>query len=1080
MARRAIFRTAAALAAAWMLLAGPAAWSQAQKGNLKPGIETCKQTFGDADKDGKTIDSVLDNLEGLVAKGKLTAAEPKPDAQADRQNAPRDDKAAKQTIAMVKAGPPALPNRMVIAQARQARQWIKSYIRQGQAELEKAKRAKDPKVARVHLKAALLQADKVRNITRRLATALTPDSGGGAQRTPGARKNIHLNTDTPLMRRLKHMVKTSQRSVKTSQRSGVSSGAAPSDVYEAWEGVPAKGFLSTQGTGFFQGRFEQKKGRIKLESGRTVDVRPLIQALRKVAPQAARKPLFREVPSPTGGRPELRLSPEALKAVHNPATRKKMVKVGGVDLNVTFDLLSFAGVSDLRGGGPAKVIESPVLVSLGELYRRLKPYAGSPARWRELPDELRYPAGLERLHGYVLDPRTKDVFLVGTPARGPETRIDVDSLILGLRSVWAKGDTPSVSLDPMPGNAGGPQYSRVYNVPSDSVAAKIMLDADYAMKRIMAGHLKVNQPGYASYADILRRERPSGGIGNRFWLHPTPLGWNDVHQSANGRTVLVETRVQLLTEAQKRIAAGVAATRAEKYSGQVYGPAKRAADNFTRFYDRFERAPEIRPKGTFVLLHGLLDVVTLANFWRRARFEHTVLQNFSRLPVRRLSVPAHYSGITVSLYEEVRRTRQMVQTIIHTLSGGVKMRIRSSGRSVETYQDMVTNTLERAVDSFQPQRGFAQPVSLTFALPRAGGEEGTRTGQLFELGLANLRRGKYKVARGKFTELTRIDPFLTDAWANLATAESLLGNHKAAIAAINKALLQEPADIGLRQNAIMVLSRADKVMDLAIVDPALRRDASGEYALAGFLAWAREDNRLVEKFAEKALRLWEDNADGYFLRAQVRKPMSRGWTRDIDRAIRLYRRQLKENDRGRTRLALTLAWRAQAQRIDLGRRTDDRLLNNPGALRHLMLVADRAARDAAEAAQLSPRLGLAPSVEIELLTWRVGIFQAIGRPWDMSEILRRADRLARKFPDFAPGHRVRAYALGTAGKVPAAVEAISRAIELNPKLHGALPERAGMRAMLRDCAGARADIGRAHELGLDVAPEIESFVKQCR
>ena len=59
-------------------------------------------------------------------------------------------------------------------------------------------------------------------------------------------------------------------------------------------------------------------------------------------------------------------------------------------------------------------------------------------------------------------------------------------MIVALAFVYRDNRTPQVSLDPDPALPAGPQVSRVLGIPPDSSFARVLLDADYAMKRILA------------------------------------------------------------------------------------------------------------------------------------------------------------------------------------------------------------------------------------------------------------------------------------------------------------------------------------------------------------------------------------------------------------------------------------------------------------------------------------------------------------------------------------------------------------------------------------------------------------------
>jgi hypothetical protein len=401
--------------------------------------------------------------------------------------------------------------------------------------------------------------------------------------------------------------------------------------------------------------YDSKQGAIVVGDGRKVNIKPMMAALEKVAPAAAKQPF---VASPGGG---LRLSPAVQRAlVQNGSALRK---VGGVELDVTFENLALLGVPEMRVTGPATLIDNPVMISLRRLVAAAKPYADSAEHWRSLPEDIRYLGGLGRVHGYVLDPSTKDVFIVGTPAISREARLDIDLFTVLMETVWAKGLTPGVSIDPMPAGSSGsddsprrsnitrgrdgtaidwlaPMRTRLINLPSDALVSRIMLDADYEMKRINYGLVKVD---FKTYVDVLKDEKYRPYLG-RWWFQPIPLNSNTVRVSASGRVLLYDAGVQLLSESMTVENAALAGT------GEADPLTERAAEEFTRGYQHLESSPTVKPAGVFALLRGITDIVTMGKVLRDSEVDYSVLDEFRRLPYRHLSgaeaVPTSYPVLT--------------------------------------------------------------------------------------------------------------------------------------------------------------------------------------------------------------------------------------------------------------------------------------------------------------------------------------------------------------------------------------------------------------------------------------------------
>ncbi|MEK7874319.1 MAG: hypothetical protein AAB502_10750, partial [Chloroflexota bacterium] len=281
---------------------------------------------------------------------------------------------------------------------------------------------------------------------------------------------------------------------------------------------------------------------LETDGGGRIDIRSIRDAVGKVDPSSRGKPLF--VPCTQDGR--VCPSETLYKHVATPDRRAELSKVGGVALDVTFDMLKTSGIADFRQGIQIRLVDAPYLVSLKKLHAAVKPFA-ERNQWDRLPDHLRHPGGLQRVHGFVLDPQDQDIHLVGTPAREKHLRLDIDSLILALRVTWRDGRLMGVSLDPKPDDRGGPQYSRHINVPADSVPAKIMLDADYAMKAIIFG-TGFNKDQSLLPVSKLLGAAPDQPMSARFWLNPVRLTHDALQVSQTRRTVLFESQVQALTE----------------------------------------------------------------------------------------------------------------------------------------------------------------------------------------------------------------------------------------------------------------------------------------------------------------------------------------------------------------------------------------------------------------------------------------------------------------------------------------------------------------------------------------------------
>ncbi|MBL7790798.1 MAG: DUF1598 domain-containing protein [Saprospiraceae bacterium] len=150
--------------------------------------------------------------------------------------------------------------------------------------------------------------------------------------------------------------------------------------------------------------------------------------------------------------------------------------------------------------------------------------------------------GMSLLEGYILDPENHDIILFGKrdPSRRPLNFFDV---LINFQSVFGNSyQAPYCSLDPLPENmkkleevfhskydsyqdqfdaansAIGGQQVVVGGVPNYSNHAFIMIYADYQMKAVSQGYIKI--PGIRSLIEIYKSiPDKEVSLSSRFWFH---------------------------------------------------------------------------------------------------------------------------------------------------------------------------------------------------------------------------------------------------------------------------------------------------------------------------------------------------------------------------------------------------------------------------------------------------------------------------------------------------------------------------------------------------------------------------------
>ena len=796
-----------------------------------------------------------------------------------------------------------------------------------------------------------------------------------------------------------------------------------------------------------------------------LDLSPLHAAIDAVAPSMTGKALLGACDG-GGACPTL----EFLRLLASPETRAKLRTIGGVALDATFDVLAVSGIPDFRAGVDIKLVENPVLISLNKLEAAAARYAKD---WNTLPEALRYPGGIERVHGYVLDPDRDDIVLIGSPATDPMRRLDIDMVVLAVRQVWREGKTMAVSLDPLPNDLGGPQYPRVIDTPADSIVARTMLDADYAMKRMM--NLAPGS-GPVDMAAVFHAARIEAST-SRFWLNPRYLGRNAVYRSQSGRTMLVETGVEVLTEemflsnGQFRGSGGSATT-----------PDREAAV-FNAAYGRIEDSLDINPRGIFNRLHGLIDVVTLAKIWRNSGLRNDLLARIAQLPYRHLAGPE----ATPSAYRGVMSEVASADGALFQIVGGVQLELRQTADSERTYADRASAQLESLVDAGGASANVAQRVSLAFGLPSASAQSASEIDKALLAGQRALEGRDFETGERSFHQALQLDPTLPAAYAGLARIFLEEGRFRDAAGEALRAIALAPSNDTYRTLIDDIVWRTDPKSAYPTFDDAARETLSRYYVNLAMLAGRQKNAALVERFAGWAVDVWEENGDAHMLRAFAHPVADiRQSQRDMARAIRGYRRQV-EAGRDEARKPLALALTASAmQRIAWA--TDQIPPATKGAATTARFDAtamldelERARTEAHEAVGVDAGLPIAPAFEVYAEALATAVTAQSG-PTVPASILSAADGVVRRFPDHPEVLVIRAEIRLLARDTAGALSDLDRAVVLAPMRAGGYATRALVNAEARRCPQARADLKKFRDLspGTAALTSVEAAVAQCR
>jgi tetratricopeptide (TPR) repeat protein len=593
--------------------------------------------------------------------------------------------------------------------------------------------------------------------------------------------------------------------------------------------------------------YDSTRMAVTTAGNQTISIKPMVTALQKVAPAAAQRPFE------TGDDGSLHFSQETRRAVSS--NRGQLRNVGGVALDVMFESLAAAGVAEARINGPQALIENPVLISLKRLVAAAEPYAVSPERWAQLPDNIRYPGDIGRVRGAVLDPVKQDVFIVGTPAASRETRLDIDVLSVLTDVAWKQGITPGVSLDPtmVPSASSASNVAdlslamipRLINLPEGSLVARILLDADYEMKFINTGQIRIDDPDFNNFFDLLKRDPPSGRQTNRFWFHPVPMTPGSVRLSGDGNVVLFDAAVQVLTEDLDTTAMG---------TGTANQTSLEAAEKFTRAFDRIETSPDVKPAGIFTLLKAANDVVTFGAILREAGISYPALEELRQLPFRHLAMPASYPSVSAEFIQRIDSSHEKQWK----LSGGVTLQSRVHRRSYDQFEDGASAALRKGAAAMKDGE-FSATLRTSFMLtrPDPGGSAKATLAKL--AGRQLLLTNKPADAATKYAEAAAGDPLDVEAWVWLAISDLAAKRFADASAAIEKAKLVDPDDALVRGTAVTVALLSGAQLHLDTLDPTLRTGISQQLSEAAGSRLVGGETDAAAEAAGLSVKLWNGN-----------------------------------------------------------------------------------------------------------------------------------------------------------------------------------------------------------------------------
>lgn len=396
-----------------------------------------------------------------------------------------------------------------------------------------------------------------------------------------------------------------------------------------------------------------------------------------------------------------------------------------IQLATLIALLTIGAWNGMLGWASAEIYHGHA-VSLRVLQEKVR--ACQPQQ--NCDENVTYLAGLKKVDGYVIDSKARDLILIGQ-VDSTAPKLHLEDLIIALRDAWKmyaikKGNVyyyadPGCTIDPHPQviaklqEIGAlmnqlpapsleealtawhqvcrlPQQVHVLGVPFHSRFARVMVQADYYMKKLADGSEELPISGFSSfsamYLDAALRDLKAGkaisrplSLMSRFWFYPKILGYKDaaktqpivlINQEDEGIVLLHEFGIMVLTE--------------EEYldtQGEIVGSGRSAplaAAWATRFTELYPQIATVRPiyrelenLGRFIALartikfKRALAEAQLSLTWLLNRFQitHVTVDE---------TVPGHSNVETIE-YRETLANGIVFTTLTLPICGGVEMAI---------------------------------------------------------------------------------------------------------------------------------------------------------------------------------------------------------------------------------------------------------------------------------------------------------------------------------------------------------------------------------------------------------------------
>jgi tetratricopeptide (TPR) repeat protein len=392
---------------------------------------------------------------------------------------------------------------------------------------------------------------------------------------------------------------------------------------------------------------------------------------------------------------------------------------------------------------------------------------------------------LTRIRGYIVDP-DGDILLIGEADRF-RPKIDINVLYVAAQSVLSPDSQYAlVSLDPDPRDMEGPHKVRIEGLPEklrNTEYARIMIEADYQMKRVNHGDVPVASPGFKSAYQLVREQQPTGARLSRYWLKPYQSRAADIweHEQGGRTVVMFDSRVLVMTESMQRVGSFL------RQTGRPDPICERSASLFTEHYSTVAEQEEI-----FHKLSAVFDATKLCSIWRHKGVEHPVLAELLRRNVETVTIQEAYQGLKAKeIYVESDSSRGASRVATLRLVGGATAELKLSDKSF-----LGKPFLAGLLKAGAGDRIRVQLPTTTLLTPRQLNDQSVdmQLGRGIHL-YSNLQ---FEEAVQAFDRAIELDPECLPAYIHRGMSRVSLGQKAEALQAFDRIVAIEPLFKGIR------------------------------------------------------------------------------------------------------------------------------------------------------------------------------------------------------------------------------------------------------------------------------------------